>query len=142
MEKAIIGYGEYMLCSQYSFLAISEEKWFKMSQDQRLKSIKKFNACAVRPSTKEGPSMSTSLDSQFATLSSIPTASDPSKNMQKEDSSSNYHEEDGSVPDITVGHFSIHDRQLLLVPLEEGIANTITFLKLQQKEFGKRLLCL
>ena len=66
----------------------------------------KFNACAVCPSTEEGPSMSTSLDLQFAILSSIPTASDPSKNMQK-DLSSSYHEVDGSVPDITVGHFSI-----------------------------------
>ena len=32
MEKAIIGYGEYRLHPQYSFLAIREEKWFKMTR--------------------------------------------------------------------------------------------------------------
>ena len=64
MEKAVISYGEYRLRSQYSFLAISEEKWFKMTQDQRLRWIQKFNVCAVRPCTDEGPSTSTLLDSQ------------------------------------------------------------------------------
>ena len=81
MEKAIIGYGEYMLRPQYSFLAIPEEKWFRMSQDQHLRWIQKFNACAVRSRTEEGPSMSTSTDPQVAILSGTSAASDPSRQV-------------------------------------------------------------
>ena len=36
VEKAIIGYGQYRLHPQYSYLAITEEKRFKMSHEQRL----------------------------------------------------------------------------------------------------------
>lgn len=86
--------------------------------------------------------MSTSLDSQFAILSSIATASDPSKNMQKEDSSSNYREMKMALSLISLLVISVsmmddccrcHWKKVLL---------TLTFLKLQQKEFGKRLLYL
>ncbi len=49
MEKAIVGYGEYRLQPQYSFLAVSEEKWFRMSQE-RLRWVRKFNA--VRTSSE------------------------------------------------------------------------------------------
>ena len=123
MEKAIIGYGEYRLRPQYSFLAISEEKWFKMTQDQRLRLIQKFNVCAVRPCTDEGPSTSTLLDSQSTMLCSSTAASDLSINFQEEDSSkekdplNSFHEEDPSFPesDITVGHFSIVDGQSVCI---------------------------
>ena len=47
MEKSIIGYGEYRLRSEYSFLAVSEEKWFCMTQPQRQKHVDKFNSCKV-----------------------------------------------------------------------------------------------
>lgn len=53
MEKAIIGYGEYQLRSQFSFLAVNEEKWFRLSQEQRLFHIKKFNSCTVRSSMNQ-----------------------------------------------------------------------------------------
>ncbi len=43
MEKAIIGYGEYHLRPEYSFLAVTEEKWFRLSQGQLQKLIDKFN---------------------------------------------------------------------------------------------------
>ena len=33
VEKAIIGYGQYQLRPHYSFLAVPEDKWFKMSQE-------------------------------------------------------------------------------------------------------------
>ena len=131
MEKAIIGYGEYRLRPQYSFLAISEEKWFKMTQDQRLRWIQKFNVCAVRPCTGEGPSTSTLLDSRSTMLCSSTAASDLSINFQEDSSKekdplNSFHEEDPSFPesDITVGHFSIVDGQSLSVSVEEGIANT------------------
>ena len=47
IEKSIIGYGEYRLRSEYSFLAVSEEKWFCMTQLQRQKHVGKFNSCKV-----------------------------------------------------------------------------------------------
>ena len=40
MTKAIIGHGRYQLCPQYSFLSVSEDKWFHMSQEQRQTWIK------------------------------------------------------------------------------------------------------
>ena len=160
VKKAIIGYGEYMLRPQYSFLAIPEEKWFRMSQDQRLRWIQKFNACAVCSHTEEGPSMSTSTDSQVAMLSGTSAAFDPSNHFQdkyssknfqemeqsnnfqeEEDPLNNFHEEDHSVQDITVGHFSIHDEQPPSVSLEEGIANT-NLSHCTAEGIWKRLLCL
>ena len=47
-EKAIIGLGQYCLQKQYSFLSISADKWFRMTTDQRLHYIKKFNNSQVR----------------------------------------------------------------------------------------------
>lgn len=51
MEKAIIGYGEYHLRPEYSFLAVKEEKWFRMTQSQRQKHNEKLNSCLVRVTT-------------------------------------------------------------------------------------------
>ena len=42
MEKAIIGLGEYKMRSKYSFLKVPEEKWFCMTEEQRLCSLKKL----------------------------------------------------------------------------------------------------
>ena len=47
-EKAIIGLGQYCLQKQYSFLSISADKWFRMTTDQRLHHIKKFNNTQAR----------------------------------------------------------------------------------------------
>ena len=35
VEKAIIGFGQFRIRSQYSFLSVEEDKWFQMSQEQR-----------------------------------------------------------------------------------------------------------
>ena len=51
MTKAIIGHGQYQIRPQYLFLAVSEDKWFQMSEEQRLNWIKKFNACQVQECT-------------------------------------------------------------------------------------------
>jgi len=51
IEKAVIGYGEYRLRPQYSSLAVSEDKWFKMSEE-RVQCIKKFNTSTLRSGTK------------------------------------------------------------------------------------------
>ena len=60
VEKAIIGYGENKLRPQFSFLAVREEKWFRMSQEQRLRCLQKFNSCKVWTGT---PVVSTSANS-------------------------------------------------------------------------------
>ena len=48
MEKAIIGQGQYRLKPQYKHLSVPVETWFKMTTEQRLNRIKKFNSCKVR----------------------------------------------------------------------------------------------
>ena len=48
VEKAIIGCGKYRIRAEYKFLAVAEEKWFRMTQAQRLHQLKKFNTCSVR----------------------------------------------------------------------------------------------
>jgi hypothetical protein len=53
MEKSIIGRGRYCLRSQYSFLGVAEDKWFRLSQQQRIKVISKFNTCSVRAITEK-----------------------------------------------------------------------------------------
>ena len=47
-EKSLVGLGQYSLQNQYSFLSVQEDKWFKMTTNQRLYHIKKFNECKVR----------------------------------------------------------------------------------------------
>jgi hypothetical protein len=47
VEKALIGCGEYQLRSNYSYLAVPELQWFKMSQQQREEKIHKLNTCSV-----------------------------------------------------------------------------------------------
>ena len=47
-EKAIVGLGQYYLPKQFSFLSVPADKWFRMTNDQQLHHIKKFNNCQVR----------------------------------------------------------------------------------------------
>ena len=61
VEKAIIGYGQYRLRPQFSFLAIAQEKWFRMTQEQRQRCIKKFNAATVHH-VAESTVMSTAVN--------------------------------------------------------------------------------
>ena len=55
VEKALNGYGEYRLRPQYTSLAVTEEKWFRLSQEQRQQCIAKFNKATVEQiaNTKE-----------------------------------------------------------------------------------------
>ena len=46
-EKSLVGLGQYSLQNQYSFLSVQEDKWFKMTTNQRLHHIKKFNMWKV-----------------------------------------------------------------------------------------------
>ena len=47
MEKAVIWCEQYCLKPQYKFLYIPEETLFKMTTEQWLKHMKKFNSCQV-----------------------------------------------------------------------------------------------
>jgi len=52
MEKAIIGRGEWCLCSQYAFLRISESAWFcRLKPDEKQKHLKKVLTTQVIPIT-------------------------------------------------------------------------------------------
>ena len=106
MEKAVIGYGEHQLRQHYSFLAVPEEKWFQLSQDQRKRCIQKFNSCTVRSDINVPNSASDSTQSSNQSCSS----SSPSQPIQ----------------DITIGRFSLDkDKESQLsVSLEDAISYT------------------
>lgn len=42
VERAVATTGEYRLSSEYSNLAVSTQKWFTLSEQQRAKCISKF----------------------------------------------------------------------------------------------------
>lgn len=101
MTKAIIGHGEYQLRSHYSFLAVSEDKWFQMSQQQRLHWINKFNTCQVQECVKI---------SFTADKLAMPSTS-------REDSSP-------ISPDVSVGRFAFQDNSSLSVSIQDMIQST------------------
>ena len=76
VEKTVIGYGEYRLRPQYSSLAVTVEKWFKLSQAQRQQCIRKFKKAIVQQSmgckkvpssgvARPGPTRACALPSTF-----------------------------------------------------------------------------
>ena len=95
MEKAIIGCGEYKLRPNYSFLAVSEEKWFKLSLEQRKERINKLNTCTVRTASMSN------VQSQ-SQLVSMPA--EPSQG-------------------INIGRFNLGKKSSLSVLLEDVIGN-------------------
>lgn len=111
MEKAVIGYGEYQLRPQYSFLAVPEEKWFRMSQEQRQQCITKFNSCTVRASEPVCASgIKTSSDMPVATQSCSTTSESPVQ-----------------PANVTIGRFSLeaYKKALLSVSLEHAVSDTM-----------------
>ena len=94
--KAIIGCGKYRVHTEYNFLSIPEEKWFRMTQLQRLQMLKKFNTCTVRSGGQTG---------DVADKRAQPT-------------NSQWH-------DITTGQFRVEESESLLsVSYEEVVAAT------------------
>ena len=73
VERAIIGRGKYRLKEQYSFLQVSEERWFKMNGKQRLDHVRRVSAAKVLEHTRseplltQGPSTSTSISISTST---------------------------------------------------------------------------
>ncbi len=98
MEKALIGYGEYQLRPQFSFLSVNEEKWFRMSQEQRLLYIKKFNCCTVRSAIK---TVYTTTESSL--LSADKASSTQLPNLHNCTSSAS------AIQNITVGRFILQE---------------------------------
>lgn len=47
VEKAIIECGKYRICAEYSFLSVTEDKWFQMTQAQWQQRLKNFNTCSM-----------------------------------------------------------------------------------------------
>ena len=94
VEKAVIGCGKYRLRPEYIFLAVDEEKLFRMTEAQRLRHLKKLITCSIR-------------DSQQAC----------STNTSNDDVQQNSH-------DITVGQFRLGEANSLSVSYEEAITDT------------------
>ena len=70
MEKAIIGYGQYQLRPQFSSLAVTDDKCFRMTQEQRQRCIRKFNAATVHHMTGSEESTTATPMSTAANTSS------------------------------------------------------------------------
>lgn len=54
VEKAVIGCGKYRIRAEYDFLSVTEDKWFQMTQAERLQKLKNFNTCSVRSGGQTG----------------------------------------------------------------------------------------
>ena len=108
VEKAIIGYGQYHLRPQYSSLSVTEEKWFRMTQEQRQRYISKFNVATVHHMTTSGEPTTASTISAAAATSSIADISSVSELISSSDS------------DIMVGRLGTTS-MTLSVPLNEVV---------------------
>lgn len=49
IERAVASSGEYRLSSQYTHLGVEQQKWFKMSEQQRLRKVERFFKAEVGP---------------------------------------------------------------------------------------------
>ncbi len=97
VEKAVIGYGVCQLKSQYSFLSVPEEKWFRMTQEQRQLHLRKFNGCSVRVNSDSTAPSTISQTSQSRSLSAAVAQSPPGPSCSSVDTSQ----------DITTGRFDV-----------------------------------
>ena len=111
VEKAVIGYGVSQLKQQYSFLSVPEEKWFRMSQEQRQQHLRKFNKCSVRGKHATTTSVNTSSQpscshSSVTTVCQSPPAGSSSMN---------------TLQDITTGRFDAENQKSLTVDLNDAV---------------------
>ena len=119
VEKAVIGYGESQLKPQYSFLSIPEEKWFRMSQEQRQQHLRRFNTCSVRGKHAMSASTSiskTSLETSKQSPSRLSTISVTESCQSLPGSSST-----NTPQDITTGRFSTENQRPLTVSLDDAV---------------------
>jgi hypothetical protein len=47
--RALSGRGQYKLCKAYQHLLVHPSRWVKMTPEQRLEQVKRFQSAAVRP---------------------------------------------------------------------------------------------
>lgn len=95
VEKAVIKCGKYRLRTEYSFLSLPEDKWFRMTEAQRVQHLKKFNMCLVRESRQlYGESISNETEQSL------------------------------QCHDITVGQFQLGQNNSLSVSYEDAIVAT------------------
>ena len=65
VERAVIGRGKYRFKEEYQYLQVAEDKWFKMTPDQRQTHLKKVSAMHVKKSQSvTGSPTSLSVDVQ------------------------------------------------------------------------------
>ena len=125
VEKAIIGYSQYQLQPQFSSLAVTEEKWFRMTQEQRQRYIRKFNVATVQHMNSEDRNTATPMPTSDTTSNSAGISS-----LSECSSSANH--------DITVGRLGITS-MCLSVLLDEAV-NKIKLPYTTMEEYGRKLL--
>ena len=96
VEKAVIGYGEYKLRTQYSSLTVSVEKWFRMSQEQRQRYITKLNTTRVI----------FTVDQQYTSASNTIIEEPSTSGQESASACKDSHSSSTTVADITIGRFS------------------------------------
>ena len=95
VEKAVTNCGRFRLQSEYSFLAVAEDKWFRMIEEQRIQHLKKFKTCSVR---------------QMDQMDQESFSSQPGHSLQSHD--------------ITVGQFQLGQINSLSVSCEDATVAT------------------
>ena len=88
VEKAIIGFGQYRIGPSLVFLSVEEDKWFRTSQEQWQRHVKKFNNTSV---------YQTSSSDESCAATAVHDPPDKSVDCVNLDRS--------SVQDITIGRF-------------------------------------
>ena len=117
VEKVLIGYGVCELRQQYSFLSVAEDKWFRMSEEQRLRHLHKFNTCSVR-AVEGSASRSVRVSSPEASSVTHSAAT-----HQLSANSSLLPGPSSMLPDITTGRFNANSNKSLSIDVEDAAKN-------------------
>ena len=62
VELAVINRGKYQFRTQYSFLQVEEDKWFKMNAQQRAKHLSKVNSLVLSETKQHRKEEAASVD--------------------------------------------------------------------------------
>ena len=115
LERAVIGRGKYQLQQQYKFLELPENKWFRMSLQQRKDHLSKLQSITIIDINGMGELESaTSAATSYETIPSKCSMSDLSVDVENAAAQVNiplpiYFKEYG----LKLGHFFLQMEQLL-----------------------------
>jgi len=101
VQKAIIGFGQYRLRPQYSSLSVTEEKWFRMSQEQRQRHINKFNSTLVHETVYSEGYHTPPITSSGANHHQSVHGQSSSQDIHDQSSSQDIHDQSSSKTSMT-----------------------------------------